>query len=182
MTEYTFELIFKLNKGESPDQHLDVLYEAGCDDATVGTGVHGFLGLSFIRESTCVQTAVETAIKNVKQAIPHAQLERAAPDLLNLSELAFLFGFTKQNMRKYARGEVTSVTKDFPTPVITGKTSYWHAARIAHWLNEQGVVKISDDKLNTLLALWSLNQAIERLQRPDLQMTDNFTALLQSAA
>jgi predicted DNA-binding transcriptional regulator AlpA len=182
MTEYTFELIFKLNKGESPNLHLDALYEAGCDDANVGTGAAGYLGLSFMRESTSVQTAVETAITNVKQAIPHAQLERAAPDLLNLSELAFLFGFTKQNMRKYARGEVASLTKDFPSPVITGKTSYWHAAKIAQWLNEQRVVKINDDVLNTLLTLWSLNQAIERLQRPDLKMTDNFTALLQSAA
>ena len=43
MTEYTFELIFKLKKGESPDLHLDALYEAGCDDATVGTGALGFL-------------------------------------------------------------------------------------------------------------------------------------------
>lgn len=182
MTEYTFELIFKLNKGESPDLHLDALYVAGCDDATVGTGVLGYLGLNFIRESTSAQTAVETAIKNVKQAIPHAQLERAAPDLLNLSELAFLFGFTKQNMRKYARGEITSVTEDFPSPVITGKTSYWHAAKIAQWLNEQGVVKISDGMLNTLLTLWSLNQAREFLQRPDPQMTASFTALLQSVA
>ena len=182
MTEYTFELIFKLKKGESPDLHLDALYEAGCDDATVGTGALGFLGLSFIRQSTSAQTALESAIKNVKQAVPHARLERAAPDLLNLSELAFLFGFTKQNMRKYARGEVAAVTEDFPIPVIAGKTSYWHAAKIAYWLNEQRVVKITDATLETLSALRSLNQASEYLQRPDPQMTDNFTSLLQSVA
>ena len=83
-------------------------------------------------------------------------------------------------MRKYARGEIVSVIKDFPTPVITGKASYWHAAKIAQWLNEHKVVKISDDMLNTLLALWSLNQASEFLQQQNPQMTANFINLLQS--
>ena len=182
MTEYTFELIFKLNKDEQPELYIDRLYEAGCDDATVSVGAIGYLGLSFIREAKSAKKALETAIKNVKQGIPHAQLERAAPDLLNLSELAFLFGFTKQNMRKYARGEITSVTKEFPTPVINGKTSYWHAAKIGQWLNEQGIMKISDEILDTLLTLWSLNQANEFLHRPDPEMTDSFTSLLQSVA
>ena len=182
MPEYSFALSFKLKDGESSELYLDALFEAGCDDSTVGIGAKGSVTLSFIREAKDVQTALVTAIRDVKKAIPHGQLEQAGPDLLNLSELAFLFGFTKQNMRKYARGEVASVTKDFPLPVITGKTSYWHCARVAKWLQQQSNTNISDDMVNALHVIWCLNQANEYLQRPDPTMIDDFTQFLQQVA
>lgn len=182
MNEYTFELIFKLSPGEAPEHYLDVLHEARCDDALISTGMKGYLGLTFVREAKNAKAAIESAIKSIKQTIPHAKLERATPDLLNLSELAFLFQFTKQNMRKYARGEITSVTDDFPSPVVTGKTSYWHAAEVAQWLKIQQVTDISDNTMETLVTVWSLNQANEWLQQPDPDMTSTFTTFLQSVA
>jgi len=182
MNEYTFELMFKLSSGEAPEQYLDALYEAGCDDALASTGLTGYLGLAFVREAKTAKNAIVTAIKSIKQAIPHAQLERAAPDLMNLSELAFQFQFTKQNMRKYARGETTSVPKDFPAPVISGKTSYWHAAEVAHWLSAQGVAEIDKNTMEALVTLWSLNQANELLHQPNPEMTATFTDFLQSVA
>jgi hypothetical protein len=101
---------------------------------------------------------------------------------MNLSELAFQFQFTKQNMRKYARGETTSVPKDFPAPVISGKTSYWHAAEVAHWLSAQGVAEIDKNTMEALVTLWSLNQANELLHQPNPEMTATFTDFLQSVA
>ena len=180
MNDYEFELIFKLARGEEPDRYLDALYQASCDDALVSTGAIGYVGLSFTRSASNAKSAIESAIKAVKQAIPHAQLERAAPDLLNLSELAFLFGFTKQNMRKYARGEAASINEDFPAPIVTGKTSYWRVEEIACWLNRQGVTDVSRDKLDTFLAIRSLNQANELLHQPNPDMTEKFTSFLQS--
>lgn len=182
MGEYTFDLMFKLAKGEEPNTYLDALYEAGCDDAVILTGEIGCLGLCFIREADTAQNAIKSAIKDVKSAISHAQLEHAKPDLVNLSELAFLFNFTKQNMRKYARGEIASVTDDFPAPVVTGKTSYWHAAEIAQWLNNQKVTNINPNKMETLFAIWSLNQANELLHQIDPEMTKTFTTFLKSVA
>ena len=182
MNEYTFELIFKLEHGEQSDQYLDAIYEAGCSDATILTGKVGYLGLSFFRKAKNAKNAIETAIVDVIKAIPHAHLEHAEPDLLNLSELAYLFGFSKQNMRKYARGEISSINKEFPSPVITGKTSYWHAAEIAQWLNEQGVRKINDSEIELLFTIWSLNHANELLHQPNPEMTRAFTRLLQSVA
>ena len=182
MNEYTFELIFKLTPREAPDTYLDALHEAKCDDALVSTGLSGYLGLTFIREAKNAKSAVETAIMSVKQAIPHAKLERAAPDLVNLSELAFLFQFTKQNMRKYARGEITSVSEDFPAPVVAGKTSYWHAAEVAQWLKAQAVTDMGDTIMETLLTVWSLNQANELLHQPDPKMTATFTTFLKGVA
>jgi len=111
------------------------VYEAGCNDATAFIGKVGYLGLNFVR-----------AAQNA---------ESAEPDLLNLSELAFLFDFSKQNMRKYARGEIASVTEEFPSPVIAGKASYWHVAEIAQWLKGQGVRKIADKEIEMLFTIWS---------------------------
>ena len=145
-------------------------------------GKVGYLGLNFVRAAQNAESALETAIRDVKKAIPHAHLERAEPDLLNLSELGFLFDFSKQNMRKYARGEIASVTEEFPSPVITGKASYWHAAEIAQWLKEQGVRKIADKEIEMLFTIWSLNQANELLHQPNPEMTQTFTRLLQSVA
>ncbi len=182
MNEYDFDLIFKLDDRELSDNCLDSLFDAGCDDATISIGMKGYLGLNFCRNSNDIKTAISTAINDVLKVLPHAQLERAEPDLLNLSELAFFFNFTKQNMRKYARGEITSVTNQFPKPAIAGKTSYWHVAEIAQWFNEQSVREINSSKIDTLFALWSLNQANDILHQPNPEMTESFTSLLKSVA
>ena len=182
MNEYNFECVFKLAPSEKPDSYLDALYRAGCDHTLVATGIPGYLGLTFIREAESAQQALKTAIKEVKEAIPHATLERAAPDLLNLSELALLFQFTKQNMRKYARGETANSLGDFPAPVVTGKTSYWHAAEVAQWIKEQKLKDIRDSMIEALLTIWSLNQANAMLSQPDPDMTATFTHFLRSVA
>lgn len=184
MSEYNFELFFRLKPSEAPLQYLDALYEAGCDDATVSTGMPGFIALFFTREAKHAKQALITAIEAVKKAVPHARLSHAAPYLLNLSELAFEFGCTKQNMRKYARGERTSASYEFPMPVITGKTSYWLVAEVAQWLREQGgaSLDISDQALETYYAIWSLNQAIENMHQPNPEMTMAFAEMLRRVA
>ena len=118
MVNYNFELIFKLNEGENPEDYIGALFEAGCDDANPGIGVVGEIGLEFNREAQDAFTAIKSAIANVSTAIPHAVLKQAKPYLLNLSELAFEFGFTKQNMQKYTHGKTTSTITSFPTPFI----------------------------------------------------------------
>ncbi len=182
MTEYEFQIIIKLGHGEQIDAFLDALYEAGCDDAIVGSGLAQYLGIDFIRAGDSAETALKTAIRDIKKAIPHAKLVRAEPYLLNLSGLAFLFGYTKQNMRKYARGEIVTVETDFPEPIIAGKTSYWHAAEVAQWFDEQHTIVISKEMLETLFAVRCFNQAIENIHRPDAEMTASFMDLLQKVA
>lgn len=182
MTEYEFQIVIKWDHGGQIDVCLDALYRAGCDDATVSSGSLHYLGLDFIREGRSAEAALVTAIRDIKKAIPGAKLVRAEPYLLNLSELAFLFGYTKQNMRKYARGEMATVKADFPEPVVAGKTSYWYALEVAQWLDAQHVITIRQEALETLFALWSLNQALEKLHRPDSGMTASFIDLLQDVA
>lgn len=171
MNEYSFELLFQLNKGEDPEQYLDSLFETGCDDATVGIGKRGRIALNFTRESENALPAIMSAIQNVQNAIPHAKFERASPDLLNISELAFEFGLGKENMRKYARNQSAKKTP-FPTPHIESeKSDYWRASEVAQWLSEHKIQDVDDSILETLVIIQMLNLAIEssRIPLPSVQ-------------
>jgi hypothetical protein len=156
MTEYEFELIFKLTPGEDPAQRLDALFEAGCDDALPGIGQKGYIALTFNREAKDAKSAILSAMENVKDAIPHSMLESAGPYLLNLTELAFEFGVTKQYMQKLARSNAS-----FPAPFINGKTSYWKADEVALWLNN-GVKVVDPRVIETLQKIRALNLALEK--------------------
>lgn len=171
MTEYEFNLVFKLNDSEDPEQHLDALLEAGCDDATIGFGRKGRIALDFIREAEDMLSAIISAIQDVRTAIPHAKVERANPDLLNITELAFEFGLGKENMRKYARDQSAKKTP-FPSPYIEGnKSTYWRASEVAQWLIEQGVIDIDEHIVETLIVIQMLNLELEksRIPYPTLQ-------------
>src|SRR5271170_2454263 len=109
MDDYTFTLNFTLPRREDgPDQYLDALYEAGCDDAVVGVGQYGMIGLDFTRAATSAQEAIGSAIEG-------AILVGVGPDLVGLTEMAAIFGFTRQNMRKYATGQ-SGAPGMFPLP------------------------------------------------------------------
>ena len=58
MTQHDFALVFALPPGSpAPEAHLDALFQDGCDDATVGTGQKGTIGLDFSRDADTADTA-----------------------------------------------------------------------------------------------------------------------------
>lgn len=72
MKEYEFELRFKLPVNFTHDDALHCLKDL-CDDATIGIGKEGEIGMLFIREGESLDNAVESAIKDTLQAIPETQ-------------------------------------------------------------------------------------------------------------
>lgn len=84
MREYEFELLFKVNSNEEMNDLIDRLYEAGCDDALIGSGKSGVIGLSFTREAASTAEAFESAIKDVKKAIPTARSQILQESLILL--------------------------------------------------------------------------------------------------
>ena len=78
---------------------------------------------------------------------------------MNLSELAFLFDCSKQNMRKYARNEMASVDSPFPFPVVSGKTSYWLVAEVAQWLERYSTLVVDDSPVR--LKITSLRERLK---------------------
>ena len=99
MKEFNFELIFKLVDNQDSNEYLDALFENGCDDATISTGQLGMLSLSFTREAINASIAVESAINDVKKAIPLAKLVEATPDIVNISEISSILGHSRQYTR-----------------------------------------------------------------------------------
>ena len=182
MTEYEFQLDFKLNQNEDPGQYLDALYESGCDDAAVGIGTPGRIRLDFIRTANDPIDALVSSIKDVVNAIPGARLIRALPYLVNLSELGLMFACTKQNMSKYARGEAANAKSEFPLPVISGKNSYWYALDVARWLNDNSPMIVNPAILEILSCIFSLNKAIDQEQKKDREMTESFLQLIKHVA
>lgn len=133
MKEYDFALVFKLNQSDLNLEHyLELLYEAGCDDAIIGVGKPGYLALDFIRESGSAYDAIASAIANVKSVLAEAELIHISPDLVGIKELASIFGCTRQNIQKF----VSKPT--FPNPVYKGSQVIWHLAAVLDWFVANG--------------------------------------------
>jgi predicted DNA-binding transcriptional regulator AlpA len=159
---YTFTLTFRLaDRSDDPGKLLDALFQAGCDDASVGVGQHGMVGLDFTRSAASAVEALRSAIRNVRTAIPGAVLVHAGPDLVGLSDMAEIFGFSRQNMRKYATGRSAS-HDTFPAPAIMGEPSLWHLAEIASWLRLNTTVQPPPDVLEMSKAAARINFEVER--------------------
>jgi hypothetical protein len=76
---FTFTLNYQLTSDESDmDTLVERLAEEGCDDALVGVGQPGRLAFEFIREAPSADDAIESAIKDVRRAVPNARLIEAA--------------------------------------------------------------------------------------------------------
>ena len=127
MNEYEFTLTFDLPDYQAdPERYLDALFQAGCDDAVVGTGLAGTISLEFLREAETANEAIESAISNVMKAIPGADLAEAKPDLVGLTDVAEILACSRQNIRKYM-----DAYREFPRPAFTGKTLLWHLWELA---------------------------------------------------
>lgn len=76
MKKYDFKLIFKLAENVDPAIYVDDLYEAGCDDATLGVGRIGYIAFDFTREGESFHHAMFSAIDNIRKVLPNAALIR----------------------------------------------------------------------------------------------------------
>ena len=134
MKQYDFTLKYRLgNTDEAAEKHLEALAQSGCEDAVVGVGQNGRISLNFIRESESALDAIASAISNVQDAIPEAKLVEATPDFVGVTDIAELFGFSRQYMRKLIETRGAS----FPEPIHEGKPSLWHLTDILVWFRER---------------------------------------------
>ncbi|AQG98032.1 DNA-binding protein [Burkholderia sp. KK1] len=137
--EYEFTLKYRLSAEDCDhEQLLERLAESGCDDATIGIGQPGRIALAFTRERRNARSAIFSALKNVKQAIPTARLIEAGPDFVGLTDVAEVTGMTRQNMRKL----MLANAMEFPAPIHEGNPSVWHLSDILAWLNDRGGYRV----------------------------------------
>jgi predicted DNA-binding transcriptional regulator AlpA len=158
MKTYEFELKFSLPEtSHRPDFYLERLGEAGCTDALVGIGQAGRLAFHFSRDANSAFEAILSAVKKIKQAIPEANLIEAAPDLVGLSDIAEILGYSRQNIRKLMMNNLVS----FPTPIHEGKTILWHLSSILNWVKESNRYEIDELLLDVANTNMQLNIAKE---------------------
>lgn len=87
--EFLFTLKCQLSTNDT-DIHtlIEQLAEEGCEDALVGVGQSGRLVLKFVREAPTAREAMESALADVRRAVPEARLIEATPDLVGLTGVA----------------------------------------------------------------------------------------------
>lgn len=140
--EYEFTLKFSLPDPDvDPEAYVSQLGEAGCDDAIIGVGQKGKIALQFDREADNAYQAVLSAIGDVRNVIPNARLIEATPDLVGLSDIADLMGFSRQNMRKLMLTHCST----FPDPVHTGASAIWHLSNVLQWFESKQNKHIADN-------------------------------------
>ncbi len=145
MSHYDFTLKFSLGQSDAdPDLCLERLASEGCEDALVGLGVNGRIALNFTRQAPSAYDAILSALSDVKRAIPDAKLVEANPDLVGLTDIAALLGFSRQNMRKL----MIRNGADFPLPVHEGKPAIWHLSNVLLWLRAKGTHRIDETLLD----------------------------------
>jgi hypothetical protein len=154
MKEYEFTLKYRLgNPGEDAEKYLEALARSGCEDAAVGVGQNGRIALNFIREAESALEAIASAIFDVQQAIPDARLVEAAPDHVGVTDIAELFGFSRQYMRKLIQTRGAS----FPEPVHEGKPSLWHLTDILAWFRKHESRTVQNEVLEVSRITMQLN-------------------------
>lgn len=129
MPEYEFTLVIH---GALDEAAVDALFEAGCDDATVGE-VDGVGYTDFVRGAASFGEALRSAIEQV-ESVPGLTVARVEPDdLVTLSEIAQRLGRSRESVRLLAAGE--RGLGDFPPPVshLKARTRLWRWSEVAAW-------------------------------------------------
>jgi len=133
--EYLFTLDYRLPARDcDPWQVTERLGAAGCTDALLGCGVSGRLALEFRRKASNAQQALFSALGEIRQALPGAQLVEAGPDFVGLDEIAGIAGLSRQDMHRLMLNHDDS----FPLAIHQGQPWCWHLAQVLDWLDGHG--------------------------------------------
>jgi hypothetical protein len=174
----TFEFTLLVEGGDlQTDESQDALFEAGCDDATIGLTA-GVQYLQFDREARSLADALVSAITAVEKAVPGIRVVRVAPDeYVTLAEIARRIRRTRESVRLLATGE--RGPGDFPPPAARAeqRNKLWRWAEVASWLTDKLAVTVPAVPDAALSAVNGLLQARAALARLDAVDRDAVLAL-----
>lgn len=116
--------------GAIPPKIEDQLFEAGCDDALVGT-IHGRPFLEFDRDADSLLDAVTSALKDVRKA--GAEVDRIGLyDFVTASEIARRTNRTRASVSQLISGQ--RGPGGFPSPLeLAGHSPLWLWHDVEAW-------------------------------------------------
>lgn len=102
MAEIEFELVFSLPEGEhDPFDLSDAVFEAGFEDAIVGTGVSGVICVELEAAGDRAEEAILDAARAIQKRLPVGSvLREVRPDLVSLADVAKRLEVTRQSLQK----------------------------------------------------------------------------------
>jgi hypothetical protein len=177
-TTHSFTVLLTGADPSDPDS-ADALYEAGCDDATVG--IRDDIGFAdFAREAATFEDALTSALEDIATALPDAEIVRVEPDqLVSLAQIAERSGLTREYIRLLAKGK--RGPGGFPAPLfkLDRKNRFWEWDEVARWLTDNAQPRhLLDAEGAELIA--AFNAALE-LRRRSRQLSKSQLALVSEA-
>jgi hypothetical protein len=142
------------------DASLDALFEAGCDDATIGR-VGATQYLDFDREAPTFADAVLGATEAIESALPGARVVHLEPDeLVTASEIAERIGRTRESVRMLISGD--RGPGGFPAPATHFKRRQrmWRWQEVVAWLLQSQVGGAPADDADRATFITALNAGL----------------------
>lgn len=139
---------------------MSIVTTASGVDSSPWIGQLGRIGLDFTRAADSAHEAVLSAITDVRNAIPGVILVEATPDLVGVSEVAAMFGCSRQNIRKL----IMSCPSTAPVPAHEGKSSLWHLGPLLRWLALEKQYDVGPALLDLADATMQVNMAMDSLR------------------
>lgn len=161
MLEHNFTLILR----GDVDAHLDELFEAGLQDATIGE-VDGVPYAEFDREADNFGDALLSAITDV-QSVPEIQVLHVEPDeLVTATEIAERLDRTRESVRLLISG--ARGPGGFPVPAsrATGRNRLWRWSDVLRWTQADSTEDADlVAAVNAALELGARSQVLPRERR-----------------
>ena len=145
----TFQFTLIVDGPDLQDQPLiDQLFEAGCDDATIGSR-DGVQYVDFDREAEALDDAILSAVEDLETLEGVKVIRIADAGLASLADIAARVGRTRESVRLLMNG--TRGPGNFPKPVTDPRSRYrlWHWSEVASWFREHRgeFPAVADDEL-----------------------------------
>ncbi len=158
MAKFDFTLIMA-GADMLTDEHIDALFEAGCDDATFGE-VDGVQFGDFSREAPSLASAVGPAIRAVESAMEGLRVVRVEPDdIVSASDIAARLGRSRESVRLLIEGR--RGPGGFPPPAagLRSRRRMWRWSNVVEWGAQN--LELDETQINDAMFVAALNSALE---------------------
>ncbi len=160
--QFEFELVFALpERDRDPFELSNAVFEAGFEDALVGTGVPGLLGVEIEAEGDDAESVILEAARALMKKLPKGtKLREVRPDLVSLADVAEKLNVKRQALQQrrmplptigglYRIDEIAAVLDEAMRPEPGKRRPRFDFDRAGKWLRAGFAARRVNAKLTT---------------------------------